>query len=236
MIANSSSAFKSLVLYFLSQGTYIYFDYEKWGQRKKEGFTFEYRYLEDRDLQWPARQTDRQMDRHLRKWQTEMESKPSKKVVQLLTFLDLILACWGKEKFWSEEGASVFVKKHLGCSPSLWASNFASSASPSSDYSPFLFLLSIVRPFISIFSWAGTLFLTRLCLVLANKTQISHLIVRLCFSPSLLSCCVGFKNFCFYKPLKNQRWLVYPIVQTPSILWTDIRNPRRGNKYRNHNH
>uniref|UniRef100_T1IZ81 CCR4-NOT transcription complex subunit 3 n=1 Tax=Strigamia maritima TaxID=126957 RepID=T1IZ81_STRMM len=25
------------------QGTYIYFDYEKWGQRKKEGFTFEYR-------------------------------------------------------------------------------------------------------------------------------------------------------------------------------------------------
>ncbi|XP_050393673.1 CCR4-NOT transcription complex subunit 3 isoform X2 [Patella vulgata] len=32
------------------QGTYIFFDYEKWGQRKKEGFTFEYRYLEDRDL------------------------------------------------------------------------------------------------------------------------------------------------------------------------------------------
>lgn len=39
-----------LTLLFL-QGTYIYFDYEKWGQRKKEGFTFEYRYLEDRDLQ-----------------------------------------------------------------------------------------------------------------------------------------------------------------------------------------
>jgi len=34
------------------QGTYIYFDYEKWGQRKKEGFTFEYRFLEDRDLNW----------------------------------------------------------------------------------------------------------------------------------------------------------------------------------------
>ncbi|XP_078347171.1 CCR4-NOT transcription complex subunit 3-like isoform X2 [Oculina patagonica] len=32
------------------QGTYIYFDYEKWGQRKKEGFTFEYRYLEDKEL------------------------------------------------------------------------------------------------------------------------------------------------------------------------------------------
>ncbi|XP_065826514.1 CCR4-NOT transcription complex subunit 3-like isoform X2 [Oscarella lobularis] len=32
------------------QGTYIYFDYEKWQQRKKEGFTFEYRFLEDKDL------------------------------------------------------------------------------------------------------------------------------------------------------------------------------------------
>lgn len=32
------------------QGTYVYFDYEKWCQRKKEGFTFEYRFLEDRDL------------------------------------------------------------------------------------------------------------------------------------------------------------------------------------------
>ncbi|XP_028395465.1 CCR4-NOT transcription complex subunit 3-like [Dendronephthya gigantea] len=32
------------------QGTYIYFDYEKWMQRKKDGFTFEYRYLEDKDL------------------------------------------------------------------------------------------------------------------------------------------------------------------------------------------
>ena len=33
-----------------SQGTYIYFDYEKWAQRKKEGFTFEYRFLEDKEL------------------------------------------------------------------------------------------------------------------------------------------------------------------------------------------
>ncbi|XP_035706658.1 CCR4-NOT transcription complex subunit 3 isoform X3 [Folsomia candida] len=32
------------------QGTYVYFDIEKWGQRKKDGFVFEYRYLEDRDL------------------------------------------------------------------------------------------------------------------------------------------------------------------------------------------
>ena len=31
-------------------GSYIYFDYEKWTQRRKEGFTFEYRFLEDRDL------------------------------------------------------------------------------------------------------------------------------------------------------------------------------------------
>ena len=35
---------------FSFQGTYVYFDFEKWGQRKKEGFTFEYRFLEDRDL------------------------------------------------------------------------------------------------------------------------------------------------------------------------------------------
>ncbi|OXA52792.1 CCR4-NOT transcription complex subunit 3 [Folsomia candida] len=32
------------------QGTYVYFDIEKWGQRKKDGFVFEYRYLENRDL------------------------------------------------------------------------------------------------------------------------------------------------------------------------------------------
>ncbi|KAF8766767.1 CCR4-NOT transcription complex subunit 3 like protein [Argiope bruennichi] len=32
------------------QGTYVYFDFEKWTQRKKEGFTFEYKYLEDKDL------------------------------------------------------------------------------------------------------------------------------------------------------------------------------------------
>ena len=38
------------ILTSVFQGTYIYFDYEKWGQRKKEGFTFEYRFLEDRDL------------------------------------------------------------------------------------------------------------------------------------------------------------------------------------------
>lgn len=31
-------------------GTYVFFDYEKWTQRKKENFTFEYKYLEDRDL------------------------------------------------------------------------------------------------------------------------------------------------------------------------------------------
>ena len=41
---------------FFLQGTYIYFDFEKWGQRKKEGFTFEYRFLEDRDLDWSLQQ------------------------------------------------------------------------------------------------------------------------------------------------------------------------------------
>ena len=39
-----------LISLFFLQGTYVYFDFEKWGQRKKEGFTFEYRFLEDRDL------------------------------------------------------------------------------------------------------------------------------------------------------------------------------------------
>uniref|UniRef100_A0AC34QPR1 CCR4-NOT transcription complex subunit 3 n=1 Tax=Panagrolaimus sp. JU765 TaxID=591449 RepID=A0AC34QPR1_9BILA len=32
------------------QGSYVYFDFERWAQRKKEQFMFEYRYLEDRDL------------------------------------------------------------------------------------------------------------------------------------------------------------------------------------------
>jgi len=32
------------------EGTYIFFDYEKWSQRRRDGFTFEYRYLEDKDL------------------------------------------------------------------------------------------------------------------------------------------------------------------------------------------
>lgn len=32
------------------QGAYIYFDYEKWAQRRKDGFTFEYKYLEDNDV------------------------------------------------------------------------------------------------------------------------------------------------------------------------------------------
>lgn len=32
------------------QGSYIFFDFKEWGQRRREGFTFEYKYLEDRDL------------------------------------------------------------------------------------------------------------------------------------------------------------------------------------------
>ncbi|MEN2500315.1 MAG: trophectodermal cell differentiation [Marteilia pararefringens] len=31
-------------------GSYIFFDFEKWLQRTKENFTFEYKYLEDKDL------------------------------------------------------------------------------------------------------------------------------------------------------------------------------------------
>ena len=49
--SRTPSPVPSLTAFSPGQGTYIYFDYEKWGQRKKEGFTFEYRYLEDRDLQ-----------------------------------------------------------------------------------------------------------------------------------------------------------------------------------------
>ena len=53
-VVYSEFDFKMLALSVISslyfQGTYIYFDYEKWGQRKKEGFTFEYRYLEDKEL------------------------------------------------------------------------------------------------------------------------------------------------------------------------------------------
>lgn len=33
------------------KGTYVYFDFEKWVQRKKEQFTFEYKYLEDKDFE-----------------------------------------------------------------------------------------------------------------------------------------------------------------------------------------
>lgn len=36
--------------FFLFQGTYVYFDIEKWTQRKKDMFTFEYEYLEDVNL------------------------------------------------------------------------------------------------------------------------------------------------------------------------------------------
>jgi CCR4-NOT transcription complex subunit 3 len=31
-------------------GTYIFFDFEKWARRKKENFMFEYKYLEDKDV------------------------------------------------------------------------------------------------------------------------------------------------------------------------------------------
>lgn len=44
----SESNFNSHCL--ITQGTYIFFDYEKWSQRKRDSFTFEYRYLEDKEL------------------------------------------------------------------------------------------------------------------------------------------------------------------------------------------
>ena len=50
LILTPLNQFTFIVNVHLLQGTYIYFDFEKWGQRKKEGFTFEYRFLEDRDL------------------------------------------------------------------------------------------------------------------------------------------------------------------------------------------
>jgi CCR4-NOT transcription complex subunit 3 len=31
-------------------GTYVFFDYEKWQRRKRENFTFEYKWLEDKDV------------------------------------------------------------------------------------------------------------------------------------------------------------------------------------------
>lgn len=39
-----------LLIVSFFQGTYIYFDYERWEQRKRDGFTFEYKYLEDKDF------------------------------------------------------------------------------------------------------------------------------------------------------------------------------------------
>ncbi len=32
------------------EGTYLYFDVDQWKVQQKKDFTFEYRYLEDRDL------------------------------------------------------------------------------------------------------------------------------------------------------------------------------------------
>ena len=33
-----------------SQGTYIFFDYERWQTRKRDNFIFEYKFLEDREF------------------------------------------------------------------------------------------------------------------------------------------------------------------------------------------
>ena len=75
------------------QGTYVYFDYEKWSQRKKEDFKFEYRFLEDQDLNWPA-------DRWTMLWMTGTDRRS--RYVQLIDYLQLlllsslicVLVCW----------------------------------------------------------------------------------------------------------------------------------------------
>jgi CCR4-NOT transcription complex subunit 3 len=36
------------VMFF--QGTYIFFDYERWQTRKRDNFIFEYKFLEDREF------------------------------------------------------------------------------------------------------------------------------------------------------------------------------------------
>lgn len=129
-----------LVLRF--QGTYIYFDYEKWGQRKKEGFTFEYRYLEDRDLQWPDSQ-ERDGWRASKWW----------RVTELLTFLGLLSAC----------------QRHAGWSGEIFSP--ASSPHGREYSSHFHLLLYFIRPFILIFSWTGTLFKPYFSLFLAKNTN-----------------------------------------------------------------
>lgn len=46
--------FEIVIYIFLNiaffKGAYVYFDFERWTQRKKDMFTFEYEYLEDVNL------------------------------------------------------------------------------------------------------------------------------------------------------------------------------------------
>lgn len=35
---------------FLPQGSYVYFDFVEWVQKNLDSFTFEYKYLEDKEL------------------------------------------------------------------------------------------------------------------------------------------------------------------------------------------
>ena len=78
--------------FFLFQGTYIYFDFEKWGQRKKEGFTFEYRFLEDRDLDWPLQQlVNFWLDKAL---QSEITNRNSRFHLEDLSDQFRLFLCW----------------------------------------------------------------------------------------------------------------------------------------------
>jgi len=50
VLVDNDGGFFANSFYHSLQGTYIYFDFERWQQRKKEGFIFEYKYLEDKEL------------------------------------------------------------------------------------------------------------------------------------------------------------------------------------------
>lgn len=162
-VSRSDFVFKLCVFHsiFLLQGTYIYFDYEKWGQRKKEGFTFEYRYLEDRDLQWPAagERTDKRTAEEVREGQkdggqTDEEGWSTRSHSWIWSQLVGERRCSG----W--RGASGFAKNHLKTLPPSDPPTPPHHPHPGSDYSshPVIPPLpplhpSIIRPFISTFYW-----------------------------------------------------------------------------------
>lgn len=96
------------------QGTYIYFDYEKWGQRKKEGFTFEYKYLEDRDLNWDW----------VARGSTNVEMVSSTSDIVYRTYFVYVAEPHGTHCFWTQviivwgvRGCAVIVRERWGHRP-----------------------------------------------------------------------------------------------------------------------